>query len=280
MKKLLPLLVLAALIPCAGAADTAPVPGQAWPFAKPFSTYDRATLQRGYQVYKEVCSACHSLNMVAFHDLAKSGGPAFSDGQMRALAASSKFAAPPNERGETLDATGNRLMRPGTPADHLPAPFPNEEAARVANNGAVPPDLSLIVKARKDGPDYVYAILTGFGESAPHGFSVPDGKFYNPYFPGRVITMPPPLAPDAVSFADGTPATVENEAKAVATFLAWAADPNLEERRHTGFQVIAFLLLLASLLGLTAWRLHRRENPKPAVEVSKTSSDDSPPEAS
>jgi cytochrome c1 len=221
-----------------------------WSFDGFTGTYDRGALQRGFQVYKEVCSACHSLNLVSFNDLSAPGGPGFSVAQAKAIAAAYKMPAEPNDKGEIFDASGNRLTRPGVVADHFPPPFPNENAARMANGGALPPDLSLIVKARAGGPDYVYAILTGFGHKPPKGFKVLNGKYYNPYFAGRNISMPPPLMQGSVSFADGTPSTVANEAASVVTFLSWASEPKLEERHQLGFTVIAFLLLLSGLLYL------------------------------
>jgi ubiquinol-cytochrome c reductase cytochrome c1 subunit len=139
-------------------------------------------------------------------------------------------------------------MRPATLADHFPSPFPNEEAARANNGGALPPDLSMIVKAREGGPQYVYSILTGFHETAPHGFKVTDGKYYNPYFEGWNISMPPPLNNNSVTYADGTKATIEQEAHDVTTFLAWAAEPKMEERKRVGFGVLLFLLALAGVL--------------------------------
>lgn len=234
----------------AGATPGNPLPPktQSWSFESVFGTYDRGQLQRGFQVYKEVCSACHGLSMVSFHDLAAPGGPGFTEAQAKALAASYKIPADPNERGEIFDDKGNRITRSGILADHFPAPFPNDAAARAANSGALPPDLSLLVKARKGGPNYVYSILTGFGQTPPHGFLIPENKVYNPYFAGQSIAMPPPLANGALTFADGTPATIENQAKAIAAFLSWASEPQLEARHRMGFQVLAFLLLLAALL--------------------------------
>jgi cytochrome c1 len=265
MRQYLPLLaVFAALSTSAFAAPSAsaPLPPKAmdWSFNGVFGTYDRGALQRGFQVYKEVCASCHGLNMVAFHDLAAAGGPSFAEAQARAIAAGYKIPAEPNERGEIFDERGNRLTRPGTLADHFPPPFPNEPAARANNGGALPPDLSLILKARKGGPDYVYSILTGFTKVPPHGFAMPEGKHYNPYFPGRAIAMPPPLLQGSVHFADGTPATVSNEAKAVVTFLSWASEPQLEARHRIGFQVLAFLVLLAGLLFLTARKIWRNKD--------------------
>lgn len=255
MRPLLPLLALLALAAPAFAAEdlSQPEPPKVvkWSFDGVFGTYDRGALQRGFQVYKEVCSACHSLNLVAFHDLAAPGGPGFTEAQAKAIAAAYKIAAEPNDRGEIFDDKGNRLTRPGTLADHFPPPFVNEQAARTANGGALPPDLSLIIKARAGGPNYVYSIITGFNQKVPHGFAVQKGKYYNPYFAGRNISMPPPLNQGSVSFNDGTPATVSNEAKSVVTFLSWASEPQLEARHSIGLQVLAFLVLLAGLLFLS-----------------------------
>jgi ubiquinol-cytochrome c reductase cytochrome b/c1 subunit len=254
MKRALPLLALAlglSLCGAAFAADTSaalPIKHVQWSFAGPTGTYDRGALQRGFKVYKEVCSACHSLNLVAIHDLAGPGGPGFTEAQAKAIAAGYKIPAEPNDKGELFDANGNRLTRPGILADHFPPPFPNEEAARAANGGALPPDLSLIEKARVGGANYVYSILTGFGHKPPKGFKVLERKYYNPYFAGRNISMPPPLMAGSVSFTDGTKSSVTQEAHDVVTFLAWAADPKLEQRHRVGFEVMAFLVLLAGLL--------------------------------
>jgi cytochrome c1 len=221
---------------------------ESFSFESPFGTYDRGALQRGYQVYKEVCSACHSAQHLAFHHLDEAGGPEFTEAQARALAAAAKFPADPNDKGETVDDKGVPLMRSGTLADHFPSPFPNEQAARANNGGALPPDLSMIVKAREGGPQYVYSILTGFGHPVPAGFKVTDGKYYNPYFEGWNISMPPPLADNAVTYSDGTKATIDQEAHDVATFLAWASDPKMEERKQMGFAVLIFLVVLSGLL--------------------------------
>ena len=228
--------------------ETLPPRNGNFTFEGPFGTFDRAALQRGFQVYKDVCAACHSLEYIAFRHLAEEGGPGLSEAQVRALAAAYRVPAGPNEQGQTVDANGQPLMRPATPADHIPPPFPNEQAARASNNGALPPDLSLIVKARLGGADYLYSILTGYGQQPPAGVSVGPGRFYNPYFRGGQLAMPPPLNPDSVTYADGTMATVEQEARDVVTFLSWAADPKMEERKRTGFSVMIFLLVLASLL--------------------------------
>jgi cytochrome c1 len=220
----------------------------AWSFSGPFGTYDRASLQRGFQVYKEVCSACHALNHVAFRNLADNGGPGFTEAQVKAIAAAYKVPAGPDDKGQTVDANGQPLMRAATPADYFPAPFPNEKAARAANNGALPPDLSLVVRARAGGSDYVYSIVTGDGMTPPVNEAVKPGMNFDPYFEGHQIAMPPPLHAGTVTFSDGTPNTVEQEAHDVVTFLTWAADPKMEERKRTGFNVMIYLLVFAGLL--------------------------------
>jgi cytochrome c1 len=217
-------------------------------FQGPFGTYDRGALQRGYQVYKEVCAACHAVDHLAFHNLAEAGGPEFTEAQVRALATAAKVPAEPNDKGETTDDKGTPLMRSATLADHLPAPFPNENAARANNGGALPPDLSMIVKAREGGPQYVYSILTGFHEKPPAGFKVTEGKYFNPYFEGWNIGMPPPLNVNSVTYSDGTKATIDQEAHDVVTFLAWAAEPKMEERKRMGFGVMIFLIAFAGIL--------------------------------
>jgi cytochrome c1 len=217
-------------------------------FEGPFGTYDRGALQRGYQVYKEVCAACHSAGHLAFHNLAEKGGPEFTEAQAKALATAAKVPAEPNDKGETTDDKGTPLMRSATLADHFPSPFPNEAAARANNSGALPPDLSMIVKAREGGPQYVYSILTGFHEKTPAGFKVTEGKYFNPYFEGWNISMPPPLAANSVTYSDGTKATIEQEAHDVVTFLTWAGEPKMEERKQLGFGVLIFLVALAGIL--------------------------------
>jgi cytochrome c1 len=221
-------------------AHSAPKPErQSWSFAGPFGHYDRAQLQRGFQVYREVCSNCHSMKRVAFRNLEEEGGPQFSEAQVKALAAEYKVNDGPNDSGEMFE-------RPGRPSDPIPGPFPNDEAARAANNGALPPDLSLITKAREGEQDYVYGILTGF-KDAPAGFKLGEGMYYNEYFPGHQIKMPPPLNADQVKYADGTPATVPQMAHDVVTFLSWAAEPTLEERHRVGFKVILFLVVMTGI---------------------------------
>ena len=230
----LALLAIAALAGSVRAAEDAPSPPrQEWSFDGIFGTYDRAALQRGFQVYKEVCSSCHPVKHLYFRDLSEIG---YGEDQVKGIAAQYQVTDGPNDQGEMF-------QRPGRPSDPIPGPFPNDEAARAANNGALPPDLSLITKARDDGPDYVYA-LVGLGfKDAPQGFKVNEGMYYNEYFPGHQIKMPPPLSPDQVKRADGTAATVPQMAHDVVMFLSWAAEPNLEERHRIGFKVILFLII-------------------------------------
>jgi ubiquinol-cytochrome c reductase cytochrome c1 subunit len=200
-------------------------------------TFDRKQLQRGLQVYREVCSACHSIHRIAFRDLAALG---FSEPEIKAIAVS--YDIPSID-----DKTGEPSTRKGTPADKFPLIYPNEIAARAAQNGALPPDLSLITKAREDGSNYVHSLITGYAD-APANWKVPDGLYYNPYFRSLNVAMPPPLvADDQVTYADGTKATRDQMARDVATFLTWAAEPKLEERKQTGVASIIFLLILTTL---------------------------------
>jgi ubiquinol-cytochrome c reductase cytochrome c1 subunit len=206
-----------------------------------FGTFDRAQLQRGYQVYKEVCSSCHSLNQIAFRNL---GALGFSPAQVKALA---RQAEVPSINPET----GEPATRPALPSDKLPKPFPNEITARLANNNALPPDLSLIIKARHDGQRYVYSLLTGYGKPVPAGHEVPPGLNFNPYFHSANIAMAQPLSDGQVTYTDGTKATVDQMAKDVVAFLRWTAEPELETRRHTGVAVMGFLAILSVLAFLS-----------------------------
>lgn len=221
----------------AQAASDAPHPAkQDWPHARLLGTFDRAELQRGYQVYKEVCAACHAMSQLHYRNLAALG---FSDAEIKALAAEATVMDGPNDQGEMFE-------RPGRPSDRFKAPFANELAARNANNGAYPPDLSLIVKARHGGADYLYGLLTGYG-NPPAGMTMPSGMNFNMYFPGHMIAMPPPISEGGVTFADDTAATVQQQARDVTTFLAWAAEPEMEERKRTGLKVMAFLVLMTGV---------------------------------
>ncbi|HSK42041.1 MAG TPA: cytochrome c1 [Arenibaculum sp.] len=219
------------------AAGEAPVPPSVdWKHGGIFGTFDRAAAQRGFQVYTEVCAACHGLDLVSYRNLQDLG---FSETEVQAIAAGYEIEDGPDDQGEMF-------MRPGIPADRFVSPFPNESAARAANGGALPPDLSLMAKARPHGEDYLYGLLIGY-EEAPEDVEVPAGQYYNEYFPGHLISMPPILQPDGVAYADGTAATVERMAMDVSTFLAWTAEPTLEERKRTGLKVILFLIVFAGL---------------------------------
>jgi cytochrome c1 len=243
MRKSVAAALLAALTLAAGGTaargqeETPAPPHQQWSFNGVFGTYDQAAMQRGFQVYKEVCSACHPVKHLYFRDLTQIG---YSEDQVKGLAAQYQVTDGPNDQGQMF-------QRPARPSDPIPGPFPNDEAARAANNGALPPDLSLITKARDDGPDYVEAVV-GLGfKQAPAGFKVNEGMYYNEYFPGHQIKMPPPLTADQLKFADGTPATVPQMAHDVVTFLSWAAEPTLDERHRMGVKVILFLLVMTGL---------------------------------
>lgn len=233
---------------------------QNWTFAGPFGTFDQAQLQRGLKIYTENCSACHALSRVYFRNLSDLG---YSDAQIEEYASQFEVEDGPDEFGDMF-------FRPATAADAFPSPFPNEEAARAANAGAYPPDLSLIAKARApirgfpafvldpfrmytaNGPDYLYSLLTGYKDEVPEDVTVPEGLWYNPYFAsGVALAMAPPLFPDMHEFDDGTEATVSNMAKDVSAFLMWAAEPHLEERKELGFRVMVFLLIFAALLYLS-----------------------------
>jgi ubiquinol-cytochrome c reductase cytochrome c1 subunit len=243
----------AAPAPAADAGSGVPPPAlpmkeMQWSFDGPVGMYDRASLQRGFQVYKEVCSACHSLKRVAFRNLGDPGGPGFSEAEVKAIAAGFKAPAEPDDQGRTYDDSGQRLTRPATPADYFPGPFENDKAARVANNGALPPDLSVIIKAREGGPDYIYSILIGFGMPMPASMHMAPSMNYNPYFAGHQIAMPPPLSDGMVTYSDGTKASVDQMARDVVTFLSWTAEPKMEERKHLGFGVMIYLIVLSGLL--------------------------------
>ena len=207
-----------------------------WPHDGIFGAFDRAAAQRGFQVYREVCSACHGLTYVAFRNLADLG---FGEEEVRALAAEYTVTDGPDDTGEIFE-------RPAVPADPIPPPYPNPQAARAANGGALPPELSLITKARADGTDYVYSLLVGY-EEPPADIEAPAGMYYNAYFPGHWIAMPPPLQEGIVSYADGTEATVPQMAADVTTFLTWAGEPTLEQRKQSGLKVMLFLIVFTGL---------------------------------
>jgi len=213
------------------------LPDTKFSFEGVFGTYDRASLQRGFQVYKEVCSACHSMHLLSYRNLQEIG---LNAEEVAAVAASVQIQDGPNDNGEMFE-------RPGRASDRFRSPFANAAAARAANNGALPPDLSVITKARAGGADYIHALLVGY-EEPPAGVTVMEGMHYNKYFAGHQIAMAPPLTQDGqLTFADGTNATVDQMAKDVATFLTWAAEPELESRRAMGVRVILFLAILGGI---------------------------------
>ena len=219
----------------ATAADEPKLPSEHWSFDGIFGTYDRAELQRGFQVYKEVCSVCHALKELYYRDLEAIG---FSAEEVKALAAQAQV--------NDLNDQGETIQRPGRPSDPIARPFPNDLAARAANNGALPPDLALITKAREGGPDYIFALLNGYAPP-PADIKMGQGMNYNLYFPGHQIAMPPPLVDGSVTFADNTPSTVKQEAHDIVSFLSWAAEPTLETRKKTGLKVMIFLLICAGV---------------------------------
>ena len=219
-------------------------PHKHWHFKGPFGTYDRAAAQRGFQIYRDVCSVCHSMRLLAYRNLAELG---LSENAVKGIAASVQIS--------DLGDDGQPLERPGRPSDRFKSPYPNELAAAAANGGKAPPDLSVIIKAREDGANYVHALLNGyvpFDKLTPaqiKEFDIGKDDNFNTYYPGHRIAMPPPLRADnLVTYVDGTKASVDQEASDVVEFLAWASEPHLEDRNRTGVRVILFLLALAGLM--------------------------------
>jgi len=266
MRQLIALALAASLLGLAGSAfaadeqshETPPPPRQKWSFSGPFGHYDKGQLQRGFKVYKEVCAVCHGLKYVAFRNLDALG---YSEGQIKAIASEYKIPDGPNDQGEMFE-------RAGRPADYFPTPWPNENAARARYNG-VPPDFSVLAKARgyergfpwfifdmfiqfqEHGVDYIHALMVGYKEKPPAGVTLPAGSFYNEYFPGHAIAMPPPLSDKRVDYTDGSPTTVDQYSKDVSAFMMWAAESDMEARKRIGFQVMIFLIVLAGLLYFT-----------------------------
>lgn len=238
-----------------------------WSFAGPFGKYDKGQLQRGLKVYKEVCSACHSMSLVSFRTLEDLG---YSEDQVKAFAAEYEVQDGPNGDGEMF-------TRKAVPSDHFPSPYPNHEAAAASNNGAAPPDMSLLAKARgvtrgfplfvfdiftqyqEGGPDYIYSLLTGYVDP-PEGVEVAEGTHYNPYFANAsALAMAPPISDDQVTYDDGSPQTLDQYSKDVSAFLMWAAEPHLEERKRTGFMVMVFLAIFTALIYLTKKSVYARK---------------------
>jgi ubiquinol-cytochrome c reductase cytochrome c1 subunit len=236
LRHLLAAALLAAFATPALAQDAPAPPAQHWSFDGPFGSFDLAAAQRGFQVYSEVCAACHSLQYVHYRDLA---GIGLTEEQIKAVAAA--VTVP-----QGLDDQGSPKEGPATPANQFRSPFPNEQAARAAQNGAYPPDLSLIVNAREGHADYIYGILTGFADP-PATMQMQTGMNYNKYYSGHQIAMPPPLQDGRVTYADGTAATVEQMARDVVTFLAWTANPEMVQRKRIGWRVVLYLLLMTGL---------------------------------
>jgi ubiquinol-cytochrome c reductase cytochrome b/c1 subunit len=261
---------------------------QKWSFSGLTGRYDTAQLKRGFLVYNQVCSNCHSMNLLSYRNLMETGGPEFTKAEVEAVIAQKQVPAEPNDDGEIFK-DGQRLTRPALMTDRFVAPFANEKAAMAANGGALPPDLSVMAKARgiphiaeggaatnpfsaaiggvkeyagwivgvvKDistqyqegGPDYVYALMTGYEDAAPAGVEIPEGKFFNHVFPGHAISMPPQIMDDLVTYEDGTKATKDQIAHDVAAFLMWAAEPTLDARKRLGLKVLIYLLVLSGLM--------------------------------
>jgi len=272
VKRSIPVLIAAAgLLALAGRPAVAQEhespepPALKWSFAGPLGKFDRGQLQRGFKVYREVCGNCHSLSYISFRNLAEPGGPEFSVAQAQTVAGEYKVKDGPNDQGEMFD-------RPGRLADYFPPPFPNDAAARASNGGALPPDMSVIAKARtyergfprflldvvtqyqEQGVDYIAALLKGY-EKMPAGMQMAPGMMYNKYFPGHGIAMPPPISDGQVSYDDGAPVTIDQYARDVSAFLAWTAEPHLEDRKRTGLKVMIFLVILSGLLYFTKKRV-------------------------
>ncbi|RIA81572.1 cytochrome C1 family-domain-containing protein [Glomus cerebriforme] len=222
-------------------------PSYPWPHNGPFSTFDHASIRRGYQVYREVCSACHSLDRIAWRNLV---GVSHTEDEVKTMAEEFEYSDGPNDEGEYF-------QRPGKLSDHMPRPYPNEEAARAGNGGALPPDLSLMIKARHGGADYVFSLLTGYFDP-PAGVEIREGLNYNPYFPGGAISMARLLFDGVVEYDDGTPATTSQMAKDVTTFLAWAAEPEHDDRKKMGVKAI---IILSVMTILSIWIKRNRWSP-------------------
>ena len=264
---------MAVVTPAWGAEGQAHIAKEEWTFGGITGHYDNEQLRRGFQVYKNVCAACHGLRLLHYRNLSEPGGPELAEGNVEQIAAEAQVPDGPNDDGEMF-------TRPGKPADRFASPYPNAKAAAAANGGAVPPDLSVMAKARgieragpwyleplnwigdivtnyqEQGADYMHALLTSY-EEPPSGMTMAQGMYYNAAFPGLQIAMPPPLSDGVVTYPDGVPATVDNYSRDVAAFLMWAAEPKLEERKRMGLKVLIYLTILAGLLYLSKraiWR--------------------------
>ncbi len=221
-----------------------------WSFKGIFGTFDRASLQRGYQVYQEVCSGCHSVQHLSYRNLSEKGGPEFSVEEAKIIAAQFEVEDGPNSDGEMF-------MRPGRLSDKFVTPYPNVQASTAANGGAYPPDMSVLAKARAGGADYLYSLLLGY-EDAPAGFELDDGVYYNKYMPGNKIKMSAPLSDGIVEYSDGTQATAAQMSKDVTTFLVWASEPHLEAQHRMGFKAIIYLIILLTLVYMSKQKIWSR----------------------
>jgi cytochrome c1 len=260
--------------------ETPTPPRVSWSFAGPFGHYDQAQLQRGFKVYREVCSNCHSLSLLHFRNLADPGGLGYSEAQAKTIAAEYKIKDGPNDQGEMFE-------RPGRLADAFPKPFENDAAAKAVTGGALPPDMSVLAKARgyergfplfifdiftqynEEGPDYIAALIQGYREK-PADMKIPENAHYNIYFPGQMIGMPPPLQNGQVTYDDGSPATVAQYAQDVAAFLMWAAEPHLDARKRIGFEVMVFLIIFAGLLYFTKKKIWKEVELHPEMLEKKS----------
>ena len=225
-----------------------------WSFKGLTGKFDRASLQRGFQVYKEVCSSCHSMQYLSYRNLGEPGGPEFSEAEVKLIAASIEIDDGPDSQGEMF-------TRPGRPSDKFKSPYPNVNASIAANGGAYPPDMSVLVKARPGGSNYIYSVLMGY-EEPPTGMVLDDGVYYNKYMIGNKIKMSAPLSEDIVEYTDGTEASIDQMAKDVTTFLSWAAEPELEDRHKTGVKVMIYLILLTILVYLSMKKIWSRIDPE------------------
>jgi ubiquinol-cytochrome c reductase cytochrome c1 subunit len=243
-------LLLMSIAPSFGAGSGGELLKVDWSFKGLTGKFDRASLQRGFQVYKEVCSSCHSMQYLSYRNLGEPGGPEFSEQEVKAIAASIEIEDGPDSQGEMF-------TRAGRPADKFKSPYPNVNASTAANGGAYPPDMSVLVKARPGGSNYIYSVLMGY-EDPPVGMTLDDGVYYNKYMIGNKIKMSSPLNEDIVEYTDGTQATIDQMAKDVTTFLSWAAEPELEERHRTGVKVIIYLILLTTLVYLSMKKIWSR----------------------
>lgn len=244
------IIALCVVFPAAEAlasSDQKPPKHVNWPFDGITGHIDKPAAQRGFQVYKEVCAACHGLSRIAFRNLSEIG---FTEAEIKALAAGYQVKDGPNDDGEMFE-------RAGKPSDYFPSPYANEQAARAAQNGAYPPDLSLIVKARHDGANYLYSLLTGY-EAAPAGAHLTEGQHYNPYFPGGALAMPAPLSDGLVTYEDGTSASLDQMSRDVTVFLQWAAEPEMEARKQMGIKTLLYIFIFTVFMYVAKRKLWRR----------------------